>query len=115
GHRKIKFWDVASGANTATLDAAEGEKDWPTSVAFSPDGKLLAWGSYDDTVKLWDLAGRRKIATLEGHQHTVQCVAFSPDGRTLASGSHDNTVKLWNVASREPIGTLAGHDDTTQS
>ena len=58
------------------------------SVAFSPDGRTLASGSYDETIKLWDVATGRSIATLTGHSRFVNSVAFSPDGRTLASVSY---------------------------
>ena len=75
-------------------------------VAFSPDGGILAGGSLDGTVALWDVASRREIATLEGHRRRVDSVAFSPDGDMLASGGRDGTVKLWDVASRRQIAAL---------
>lgn len=65
-----------------------------TSVAFSPDGKLLASGSYDKTVRVWDIQTADLKLTLKGHDDVVESVAFSPDG-TLASASADKTVKLW--------------------
>ncbi|MGI2909791.1 WD40 repeat domain-containing protein, partial [Hassallia sp. VBCCA 56010] len=68
------------------------------SVAFSPDGKTLASGSDDNTIKLWDVATGKLSQTLTGHSNSVRSVAFSPDGKTLASGSDDNTIKLWDVA-----------------
>ena len=73
------------------------------SVSYSPDGKTLASGSSDYTIKLWDVATARIriLATLEGHTGTVSSVSFSPDGKTLASGSEDNTIKLWDVATRQ--------------
>lgn len=67
------------------------------SVKFSPDGKLLATGSFDRTIKLWDTASGQELATLTGHGDRVWRVAFSPDGKTLASASADRTVKLWGA------------------
>ncbi|BAZ20277.1 protein kinase [Kalymmatonema gypsitolerans NIES-4073] len=85
-----------------------GHSDWIYSVAISPDGKTLASGSYDKTIKLWNLATAEQIRTLTGHSDRVVSVAISPDGKTLASGSSDNTMKLWNLATGEEIRTLSG-------
>jgi hypothetical protein len=78
------------------------------SVAFSPDGRTLAIGSDDTTVRLWEVATGREIATLRGHELDVSSVAFSPDGRTLATGSMDKTARLWEVATGKEIATLRG-------
>ncbi len=77
--------------------AAAHRNDAFNSVAFSPDGRFIASGSYDNTIKLWDASSGKLIRSLEGHQSEVRSVAFSPDGRSIASGSYDNTVKLWEV------------------
>ena len=66
------------------------------SLAFSPDGRLLAWGSMDGAVKVWQ-ARAKEIQTLYSHTSCVRSVAFSADGKWLASGSLDGTVKIWKA------------------
>jgi WD40 repeat protein len=77
-----------------------------SSVALTPDGKTLASGSYDTTIKLWDLTSGNETATLRGHTAGVYSVAFAPDGKTLASGSQDDTARLWDPASGKEIAAM---------
>src|SRR5262247_1313105 len=86
-----------------------------TSVAFSPDGKRLATGSFDRTVKLWDADTGQELLTLKGHSDRVSSVAFSPDGKRLATGSGDQTVKLWDAANGQALLTLKGHSEAVWS
>jgi glucose repression regulatory protein TUP1 len=69
-----------------------------TSVAISPDGQLVAAGSLDTVVRIWDIASGMLIERLRGHRDGVYSVAFTPDGKGLVSGSLDKTLKYWDVS-----------------
>ena len=102
GRELVEFYAIGnSPSHVASLKGV--------SSTFSRDGSLLASGSFDGTVKLWDVGTQEYIATLEGHTDAIWSLSFSPDGSLLATGSSDSTVKLWNVQTQESIATLEGH------
>ncbi|MEH2274475.1 MAG: NB-ARC domain-containing protein [Nostoc sp.] len=79
------------------------------SVAFSPNGKLLATGDADGDAHLWQVEDGKRLFTCSGHKSWVRSVAFSPNSQILASGSEDQTVKLWDVQTGQCLNTLQGH------
>ena len=85
------------------------------SVAFSPDGQLLATGDVNGEIRLWQVADSKLLLICKGHAGWVHSVTFSPDGRMLSSGSSDHTVKLWKVADGRCMKTLAGHNQRVRS
>ena len=101
-------------STTATIERPElilqtGHSSKVEAIAFSPDGRYLASGSADTTIKLWDAGLGHELRTLSGHSGGVKAVVFSPDGRLLASGGNDGKVRLWDISTGREMMALPGH------
>ncbi len=108
---QIKLWDAASGRETKLLDK---NRIGFSTVAISPDGKILAAGAINTLVRVYDLNGGDP-ATLDGHSGPISSVTFSPKGTLLASASVDKTVLIWDYAARKENSRLIGHADWVKS
>jgi len=117
-----RLWDPATGRCLHTLHGqhaaarliarANDRALWVVGVAFSPDGRMLATASRDNTAQLWNLATGKRLATVTAHDGGALGVAFSPDGRMLATAGRDKTARLWDLATGKHLRTLTGHADT---
>lgn len=106
-----QLWDALTDKHLMDLD---GHTDNVSSVAFSADGKILATGSWDDTIRLWNPDTGQHLTTFSGHGDNVNAIVFTPNGETLASGSSDDTIKLWN-SNGQVRATLYGHGDAVRT
>jgi WD40 repeat protein len=102
-------WRYLKGLGQRGFATLRGHAGAVTGVAFDREGKRMASGSADATVRIWDADSGQTLRTLRGHSARVDGVAFSPDGTRLASASRDRTVKVWDVASGEECCTLRDH------
>ncbi|WP_052334329.1 WD40 domain-containing protein [Kamptonema formosum] len=104
----IKLWDADTRRLRQTLGSSLLVLTVET-LAFSPDGQILASGNFDHTINLWDLNTGKVRSTLNGHiKWPVESIAFSADGQILVSGGWDNTVKIWNWRREELLNTFNG-------
>ncbi len=102
-------------ATVVLRDTMRGHAAGVLSVAFHPNGLMLASGSADHTVRLWDMATGTLWKTLAGHREAVHSVAFSPDGWILASGGADRVIRLWDVDAETLCHPLKNHQGNVYS
>jgi WD40 repeat protein len=112
----VRLWDAATGKevrrirNPAIPDPNAGDYDTVSIVtlAFSPDGLMLASGSYDTTVRLWAVGTGKEVRCLRGHTGSVFAVRFSEDGKILASGAWDRSLRLWDPKTGKELRQVQG-------
>ncbi|MEM7133965.1 MAG: NB-ARC domain-containing protein [Chloroflexota bacterium] len=130
GDQTIRLWDVQSGQCTKVLT---GHTDTVSAVGFShiyatsveidalgeadqhDGGQILASGSVDGSIRLWDTQRNQCLKTLLGHTDDVWSVAFSPDNKMLVSGNEDETLRLWDVQSGQCLKTLTGYTNSART
>jgi uncharacterized protein with WD repeat/Skp family chaperone for outer membrane proteins len=101
--KTVKLWDVTTGKERAAL---RGHTGGVNSVAFSPDGKMLASSSMNDAIKVWEVKTGKLAAAFGGERDMVVRVLYSPDGKTLVTACATAMVKLWDVQSRRVDATI---------
>jgi WD40 repeat protein len=118
----VKLWNITTGMCSKTLQGHENGV-WAVSYApfastryesesgstCNPDNVMLASGSDDHTIKLWNPNTGEVLKTLEGHKGGVRSINYNSDGTTLVSGSYDYTVKVWDIFTGQTLRTLQGH------
>ncbi|KAF8549975.1 WD40 repeat-like protein, partial [Imleria badia] len=119
-HHLQKHVSVAPGDPTnwpADIQTLQGHTDYVTCAVYSPDGTHIASGSWDNTIRVWNVTTGQFVAgPFQGHTDIIASIAYSPDGIHIVSGSWDNTLRVWNVATGQCVaGPIHGHTDVVSS
>ena len=109
----VKLWNLSNPEAPSTFN--QGHTAPISCLSLSQDGRILASGSADHSIKIWDLATGKLLRTLEGHTAPVWSVVLSQDGKTLVSGSQDGTIKIWDVETGKVRHELSEHTGTVYS
>jgi WD40 repeat protein len=106
---------LESTAAAPELVIQTGHSSGINCAVFAPDGRWLASGGADNSIRIWDVASGLELRALVGHQNWIKSLAVNSKGDLLASGSNDRTVKIWNVASGGELLTLSGHQAAVEA
>jgi WD40 repeat protein len=104
---KVLVWDAQRKTPAAVLEADPSQVD---VVAITPDGRRIASGSRDGTVRVWHSEGGAEPTLFRGHRRGVSCVAVTPAGERIVSGSMDKTVRVWSLENGTELAVLSGHE-----
>ncbi|GAA5914203.1 hypothetical protein JCM8208_001517 [Rhodotorula glutinis] len=113
--RKIKLWDVGEGRASASLLELPSPPGSVYSLGTTPSGSLIAAGTPERVVRVWDPRSRKQVSRLGGHSDNIRAVQLSDDGKWLLSASSDSTVKLWSLAAQKCLHTFSHHADSVWS
>lgn len=115
--RMIYLWDIqaltmlTATKNTVTTKPLDGAKNSIYSLAINQSATLVASGSTEKVIRLWDPRSRQKLLKLRGHTDNVRSLIFSKDGNSLLSASSDGTIRLWSIPQQRCISIIRVHDE----
>ncbi len=107
GNDDLLLWDVSDGQLLATIK----QESWVTAIAFSRDGQVVASGHDDGSVRLWDVASKKKVGEIAAHPKPISAIQFHPSGERFATAGEDRKVRVWDARTLKNTSTLASHTD----
>jgi WD40 repeat protein len=107
----LLFWDVADGQLLTRL----AQPAWVTSLCFSPDGRTLASGHDNGTVRFWDVGSYRLVGEISAHPEAISAISFSPDGDRVATAGEDRVLRVWDAHTHKELGEYVSHTDRIPS